>query len=124
MSNSGTTLNVSHVDEYFAHIELPLGFRRDQNPKFDLNFLAAIQAHHISRIPYENVALHYSHEPSISLNVLHIYNKLVKNGRGGYCMENNILLYHILRTLGFQVYLTGARLHRDPSSATPGWSGW
>lgn len=124
MSNSETNLNLSYVDEYFTHIDLPLEFRRDQNPELDLNFLAAIQAHHITRIPYENVALHYSHDPSVSLNVLDIYHKIVKKGRGGYCIENNILLYHVLDTVGFQVYLTGARLHRDVSSATPGWSGW
>ena len=39
-------------------------------------------------------------------------------------MENNIFLSHVLRVLGFQVYLTGARLYRDASSPTPGWSGW
>lgn len=124
MSNSNTGLAANHVDEYFIHIQLPPQFRRDRNPKLDRNMLAAIQAHHVSHIPYDNIALHYSQNPSISLNVLDIYHKFVEKGRGGYCMENNIFLCHVLRTLGFEVYLAGARLYRDANSPTPGWSGW
>ncbi|KAJ5350765.1 hypothetical protein N7541_008492 [Penicillium brevicompactum] len=124
MVSHGSELTVTHVDSYFAHIGLPARFQRDQHPSLDAAFLSAIQAHHLCRIPYENVALHYSRAPSISLDVLDIYRKFIENGRGGYCMENNIFLFHVLRVLGFQVYLTGARLYRDASIPTPGWSGW
>ncbi|ETS84425.1 hypothetical protein PFICI_02450 [Pestalotiopsis fici W106-1] len=39
-------------------------------------------------------------------------------------MENNILLNHILCSLGFETYMTGARLYRNHQSHNPGWSGW
>ncbi|KAJ5584192.1 arylamine N-acetyltransferase 1 [Penicillium hispanicum] len=124
MASFNSGLTVDQVDEYLTYIQLPAQFQRNQNPRLELDFLAAIQAHHICRIPYENVALHYSQNPSISLDVVEIYHKFVVRGRGGYCMENNIFLYHVLCILGFQVYLTGARLYRETSHPTSGWSGW
>ncbi|KAF9885329.1 DUF1279 super [Aspergillus nanangensis] len=114
-------LGPDQINQYFAHIQLPSEF---QGRGLNLEFLSVIHTHHISRIPYENVALHYSKTPGISLNIAEIYDKFVVKGRGGYCMEHNIFLCHVLRFLGFQVYLTGARLHRDANSSAPGWSGW
>ncbi|RAK85209.1 cysteine proteinase [Aspergillus costaricaensis CBS 115574] len=123
MSELSTSFTSDHLDGYFERIELPSRFRREQNPKFDREFLATIQAYHVSHIPYDNTALHYSPTPSISLHIHDIFHKLVTRKRGGYCMENNILLYHVLRQLGFDVYLTGARLYRDANNPKPGWSG-
>ncbi|PYH75900.1 cysteine proteinase [Aspergillus uvarum CBS 121591] len=39
-------------------------------------------------------------------------------------MEHNLFFSHFLRFLGIQVYLKGARLHRDATTSMPGWSGW
>ena len=124
MTELSQSLSLPHLDGYFERIELPSRFRREQNPKLDRELLATIQAYHVSHIPYDNTALHYSPTPSISLHIHDIFHKLVTRKRGGYCMENNILLYHILRQLGFDVYLTGARLFRDANIPKPGWSGW
>ncbi|GAQ36142.1 N-terminal acetyltransferase [Aspergillus tubingensis] len=124
MSELSASFTIHHLDGYFERIELPARFRREQNPKLDRGLLATIQAYHVSHIPYDNTALHYSPTPSISLHIHDIFHKLVTRKRGGYCMENNILLYHVLRQLGFDVYLTGARLFRDANNPKPGWSGW
>ncbi|KNG91225.1 hypothetical protein ANOM_000332 [Aspergillus nomiae NRRL 13137] len=118
------SLTSDHVDRYFEYIQLPHEYRRDRNPKLDIALLTTIHTYHVSTIPYENIALHYAPEAHISLEVSDIYHKFVERGRGGYCMENNIFLYHVLSFLGFQVYLAGARLHRDARSNSPGWSGW
>ena len=123
MTEPSQSLSLPQIDEYFERIELPSRFRRE-NPKLYRELLATIQAYHVSHIPYDNTALHYSQTPSISLHIHDIFHKLVTRKRGGYCMENNILLYHVLRQLGFDVYLTGARLYRDANNPKPGWSGW
>ncbi|RAH49743.1 cysteine proteinase [Aspergillus brunneoviolaceus CBS 621.78] len=91
-----------------------------RNAQPDLETFSIIQAHHLSQIPYENLELHYSKAPRISLDVTDIYHKFVVAGRGGYCMEHNRFLCHVLRFLGFQVHLTGARLHRDATTSAPG----
>ncbi|PYI26901.1 arylamine N-acetyltransferase 1 [Aspergillus indologenus CBS 114.80] len=121
---SNSELALEQVEQYFAHIGLPTQVAQVQNAQVNLETLSAIQAHHLSRIPYENLALHYSKSPRISLNISDIYHKFIVKGRGGYCMEHNLLFGHVLRFLGFQVYLTGARLHRDATTSMPGWSGW
>ncbi|OJI85048.1 hypothetical protein ASPTUDRAFT_189131 [Aspergillus tubingensis CBS 134.48] len=123
MTEPSQSLSLPQIDEYFERIELPSRFRRE-NPKLYRELLATIQAYHVSHIPYDNTALHYSQTPSISLHIHDIFHKVVTRKRGGYCMENNILLYHVLRQLGFDVYLTGARLYRDENNPKPGWSGW
>lgn len=122
--DSSSALNPEQVEQYFAHIGLPMRDLLMRNAQSDLETLSIIQAHHLSRIPYENLELHYSKAPQISLDVTDIYRKFVVVGRGGYCMEHNLFLCHVLRFLGFQVHLTGARLHRDATTSAPGWSGW
>ncbi|RAK76078.1 arylamine N-acetyltransferase family protein, partial [Aspergillus fijiensis CBS 313.89] len=124
MTETIPCLTPDQVDRYFEHIQLPHVYRRDRNPRLDIALLTAIHTYHVSTIPYENIALHYAPSAHISLGVTDIYHKFVERGRGGYCMENNIFLHHILSLLGFQVYLAGARLYRDSRSSSPGWSGW
>ncbi|RDH26748.1 arylamine N-acetyltransferase 1 [Aspergillus welwitschiae] len=123
-SNTGSVLSAEQIDGYFRHIHVPDSYLRDQRPELDITFLSTLQSCHLSRVPYENLALHYAENSSISLDVADIYGKVVVDRRGGYCMENNIFFYHVLRFFGFQVYLTGARLHRTGDSQPSGWSGW
>ncbi|RAH73962.1 arylamine N-acetyltransferase family protein [Aspergillus aculeatinus CBS 121060] len=124
MMDSSSALNPEQVEQYFAHIGLPMRDLLMRNAQPDLETLSIIQAHHLSRIPFENLELHYSKAPRISLDVTDIYHKFIVAERGGYCMEHNLFLCHVLRFLGFQVHLTGARLHRDATTSAPGWSGW
>lgn len=46
----------------------------------------------------------------ISLDKEDLFEKIVTLERGGYCMENNLLFSTVLRTLGFEVVATGARV--------------
>jgi len=39
-----------------------------------------------------------------------LYEKCMKDGRGGYCMETSIFFYHVLRGLGFETYMAGVRI--------------
>ncbi|RJE17571.1 Arylamine N-acetyltransferase [Aspergillus sclerotialis] len=124
-SNTDSALSAEQIDQYLEHIQVPSIYRRNQGPKLDISFLSTLQACHLSTIPYENLALHYTDKPHVSLDVETIHRKIIFKRRGGYCMENNILLHHVLRFLGFQVYLTGARLHRtDDNNQSSGWTGW
>ncbi|PLB54893.1 arylamine N-acetyltransferase 1 [Aspergillus steynii IBT 23096] len=123
-SNIGSALSAEQIDEYFNYVQVPSIYLRDKGPELNLAFLSTIQSCHLSAIPYKNLALHYTGNPHVSLDVVHIYNKVVVNRRGGYCMENNIFFHHVLRFFGFRVYLTGARLHRTSGSQPSGWSGW
>ena len=77
-----------------------------------LEFLRILQIHQLSKVPFENLSIHYSAHHTVSLDADTLYEKIVGNarGRGGYCMENNCFFGTILRTLGFKVYSAGARV--------------
>lgn len=64
----------------------------------------------MARVPFENLALHYSTYHSLILEVDFLFDKMVTRGKGGYCMENNRFFATILRTLGYTVLSGGARV--------------
>jgi len=70
--------------------------------------LEAIHARHPRAIPFENL------NPllgwPVRLDPASLQQKLVREGRGGYCFEQNLLLYHALQTLGFAVRGLAARV--------------
>lgn len=109
LSSMDSFLTSGELERYFNHIGLPKAYRTEPKPPLDIAFLTALHTHHISTIPYENLSLHYVKDVNISLDVHVILEKFLANGRGGYCMEQNLFFNSVLRSLGFQVYLTGAR---------------
>ncbi|KAH8671907.1 hypothetical protein BGZ60DRAFT_23020 [Tricladium varicosporioides] len=119
----------SQVRLYEAHISLPQQFRTTSSspPIHNLAYLTALHIHQISSAPYENLILHYSSHHSVSLDPQALFKKIVedKRGRGGYCMENSILFNHMLRALGWEVYMAGVRIRPRvggvPVGAYIGW---
>lgn len=108
---------------YLDYIEFPAALRPSSTPR-DYCFLHTLHKHQISRIPYENLSLHYNPEHANSLDPQILYNKFT-NHRGGYCMEQTIFFRHILRALGFRVYTAGARVRLRKNNVPQGpYIGW
>jgi len=70
----------------------------------------------------DDAALH-----SLSRDVQAVAHKIVERRLGGYCMENNMFFSTVLRSLGYDLYVSGARVSnalmggsRDPE----GFAGW
>jgi arylamine N-acetyltransferase len=89
--------------------------------------LSKIQLWQLAAIPFGNLVLHYSPHHIISLDTETLFTKIVGRRMGGYCMENNTFFATVLRSLGYKLYTTGARVswaldedHKDPG----GYSGW
>lgn len=129
------TYSQEQLQRYFDRISLPKAYRdhpvtrstdaaRSQD---GVNFLTALQRHQVAAIPFENLELHYSSHHTITLDPQHLFHKIVErgNGRGGYCMENSCLFGTVLRSLGYDVFSTGARVNEaaQPMAATKGWKG-
>ena len=112
------------VDKYFDRLGIT-GDRiysvKDLSPEKALEYLAFLQKHHLVAVPFENLTLHYSPHRQISLHPDAVYQKIVgdNNGRGGYCMENNLLFGILLHSLGFNLYPAGARVCDGGR-----WTGW
>src|SRR5574337_713923 len=90
------------VDAYFKRI----GYGGAGRPTLDT--LAAIQLRHIETIAFEN--LNPLMGWPVRLDAESLQQKLVRDGRGGYCLEQNLLLKHALDALGFRVTGLAARV--------------
>ena len=89
--------------------------------------LTRLQRRQLAIIPFGNLALHYSPHHSISLDPDTLFTKLVERRLGGYCMENNTFFAAVLRSLGFTLYTTGARVADavdDPTGDPTSFGGW
>lgn len=86
-------------------IDLPAYFERvglTQAPAADEDGLAVLQRAHLLSIPFENLDIRLGR--GIGLDPAQVFDKLVVQGRGGYCFEHNLLFLGVLRTLGFQAW--------------------
>lgn len=68
--------------------------------------LCQLHRAHLLAIPYENLDIHLGRKLTLELD--HIYSKLVEEKRGGWCYEMNGLFAWVLRELGFEVTLLGS----------------
>ena len=93
------------LDRYFEHIG-----HRPRAGDVSLDCLAKLQMHHLARVPFESITLHYSKGRSLSLDPEDLFIKIVERGRGGYCMEVNNFFATVLRSLGFPLISIGARV--------------
>ncbi len=68
-------------------------------------FLGALVTHMLAHIPFENLSLHYSPTHAVSIHPDALFQKFIRQdmGRGGYCLENNVFLGIVMRSLGFDV---------------------
>ena len=74
----------------------------------NLQTLRAIITAHVATIPFENLDPFLGVSPA--LDIASVQRKLVRDGRGGYCFEQNRLLSDALRAIGFQVTDLAARV--------------
>jgi len=102
---NGTQISAStalDLDAYFQRI----GYAGRRTASLDT--LKAIVRHHTEAIPFEN--LNPFLRWPVYLDLASLQQKLVRDGRGGYCFEQNLLLGQVLQALGFQVTNLAARV--------------
>lgn len=116
-------LDPDALDRYIERLGLDAATVRASDPTLDL--LTRLQTAHVRTIPFENLSI--VGDPSdgtlgegVSLDLEHIYEKIVEDGRGGYCFELNGLFTVLLRTIGFDVHRSAAMvLDSEGEAATP-----
>ena len=75
----------------------------------DLDTLRELQYRHVLAIPFETLDI--QNQIPIILQVNLLYQKVIRDHRGGYCYELNVLFHHLLNLCGFDVNLVAGRLH-------------
>ena len=89
------------ADQYLQALGLP---RRPP----DLAYLAQITARHVATLPFASIGPRLG--SALPLDLPALYERLVLRRRGGYCFEQNALLFEVLEELGFTVTLSLARV--------------
>lgn len=89
-------------EAYFQRI----GFDGSQDAS--LSTLQELHSLHSQAIPFENLDAFLSRE--VSVQPQEVFHKLVVQGRGGYCFEQNLLFATMLKQLGFTVSEHAARV--------------
>ncbi|XP_078080549.1 arylamine N-acetyltransferase 2-like [Mustelus asterias] len=97
-----------NLSEYFTRI----GYSGPDN-KPDLETLSKLLEKHITSIPYDNLGMHCGE--TIILDMETIFDKLVRNNRGGCCIEHNGLFHWVLKEMGYNVKIVAARLYKPPN---------
>ncbi|GAB2988082.1 arylamine N-acetyltransferase [Cyclobacterium sediminis] len=83
-----------------------IGYRGEA--ELNLETVKDLHALHPEAIPFENIDPLIGVPVDLSLD--RVFNKLVEQGRGGFCFEQNILFGAVLRTLGFNIVGLSARV--------------
>jgi N-hydroxyarylamine O-acetyltransferase len=101
------------LDAYFERI----GYDGGRAPTLDT--LRAIHLRHPRAIAFEN--LNPLLQWPVPLDARSLEQKLVLEGRGGYCFEQNLLFAHALTALGFRITGLAGRVlwNNPPGAVTP-----
>ena len=75
-----------------------------------LKNLRALHRAHVLHVPFENLDIHYS-QP-ITLDTDRFFDKIVLRQRGGFCYEQNGLLYEVLQQMEYTSYLISASVYQ------------
>jgi N-hydroxyarylamine O-acetyltransferase len=73
----------------------------DQAPAADVDGLFALHRAYLERVPYEDLAVQLGEAAPLDETAL--IERLLEDGRGGYCFELNTVLAALLRAVGFVV---------------------
>lgn len=108
-----------NVDRYLSR----LGLSRAAVAGPGRDALARLQRAHVTTVPFENLAITGPPEggggEGVSLDLDHLYGKLVERKRGGFCYELNGLFGWLLAELGFDAHRAPAMVLDGEGEAGP-----
>ncbi|QPC71962.1 hypothetical protein HYE68_002714 [Fusarium pseudograminearum] len=119
--------SLKQAADFLALIDVPSQYRDPKALVPSPESLRMLHTYMISAIPYETLVLHYSRDRQVRLDPQDLFDKIVGcgRGRGGYCLENNLLFLFMLRDLGFQVYPVGTKSRNRVDGIPQGhFQGW
>jgi N-hydroxyarylamine O-acetyltransferase len=110
-----TSLSQQSIIDYLDRIHIPR--ERSKHRVSSLQTLLALHEAHMLSVPFENLSIHYG-QPII-LEEEALFEKIVRQHRGGFCYELNGLFAWLLRHLGFHVPLLSAGVARASGGFGP-----
>lgn len=101
-----------NIDLYLQKLNL-------SNQKPSLTFLNEIVSAHQKTISFNNLAVYFYPGQILNLDIEPLFEKVIVRGEGGYCFENNKVLFYLLQGLGFQVEPKAARVLYNQTGDIP-----
>ena len=101
------------------NIEVYLKKLNIKSQKPSLEFLNELIKAHQSAISFNNLAVFFNPGKILNLNLDELFEKVVVRGEGGYCFENNKIMYYVLLSLGFEVEPKAGRVIYDKVGDIP-----
>jgi N-hydroxyarylamine O-acetyltransferase len=100
------TVNTMNVERTLERIRYP-------EPRTDpsVETLRALQRSFLLAVPFENLDIHWGRHIEFTPDA--VFQKVVNDGRGGFCYELNSLFHDLLAALGFDVFFLAARMWRE-----------
>ncbi|XP_046696291.1 arylamine N-acetyltransferase, pineal gland isozyme NAT-10-like isoform X1 [Silurus meridionalis] len=92
-----------NLQEYFRRIRFSGVYEKP-----DLATLRTVHKLHVMSISFENLSVHCGERNTMDLQI--VYEKIVKNHRGGWCCENNLLFSWVLREMGYKYTTLGCKV--------------
>ncbi|XP_078528147.1 arylamine N-acetyltransferase, pineal gland isozyme NAT-10-like [Lissotriton helveticus] len=93
-----------NLEEYFSRIQY-----KGAAENCDYQTLKEIFKQHIKTVPFEGLSIQCGEAIDLALEV--IYNKIVRKRRGGWCCEQNHLLFWVLKIMGYEVTMLGGSVY-------------
>jgi len=89
------------VQQYLAVLDVT-----PSEPSYDL--LATLTQSHAAMFAFSSVGVRLKND--LPLDLHHLFERIVRDRRGGYCFEQNSLMFEVLQELGFKVDIKLARV--------------
>lgn len=103
---------IPDVDAYLRRLAV------QKEEVLDKRYLDTLIYAHQCQVVFENLDVYRAHRP-ISLKIEDIFQKVVRDGRGGYCFELNALFTQLLKDLGYEAYPCMSRIVRGKDFIPP-----
>ena len=84
-----------------------------------LTYLNEIISAHQKSISFNNLAVYFRPGEILDLELAALFSKVILEGKGGYCFENNKVFYYLLKKIGFEVEAKAARVIYDNPGDVP-----
>jgi N-hydroxyarylamine O-acetyltransferase len=79
--------------------------------------LSNLHSQHVHSIPFENLDVHY--KKSFDLHIENIFRKVIRDFRGGFCYELNLLFNWLLVEIGFSSRIIASRTISEDGTVGP-----
>lgn len=86
-------LNDNNIQYYLASVSV-------MQPEASIRFIKELQQDHLGTFPFSNLGVLLQEDLPLESQVL--FDRVVKNKRGGYCFEQNKILFEVLKYHEFQ----------------------